>query len=106
MGSPLDNQEEPPKKLPFSKNRLIQLGIAASFLLIIWGSWSYFQAGTSTKTEDKLFGIIEPINQVKQKTISGIKHRLGHGELINSKLFNQELILKVFNDFGVFDFLS
>lgn len=41
---------------------------------------------------------IEPINQVKQKTISGIKHRLGHGELINSKLFNQELILKVFNE--------
>ncbi len=84
VGSPLDNQEEPPKKLPFSKNRLIQLGIAASFLLIIWGGWSYFQAGTSTKTEDKLFGIIEPINQdaiirFVNKESKLIKHRLPDG---------------------------
>lgn len=81
---PLDNHEEPPKKLPFWNNRVIQLGIAASFLLIFWGGWSHFQSGKSTKTEDVLFGIIEPINQdtiirFVNKESKLIKHRLPDG---------------------------
>ena len=87
VGAPLDNQEEPPTKLIFWNNRVIQLGIAASFLLIFWGGWSYFQAEISTKTEDVLFGIMEPINQdaiirFVNKEAKLIKHRLPDGTMV------------------------
>lgn len=84
VGVLLDNQEEPPKKLVFWKNRAVQMGIAASFLLTFWGGWTYFQSEISTKTDDVLFGIIEPLNQESiirfvNKESKLIKHRLPDG---------------------------
>ena len=66
IGVPFDNQEETPKKLSFWRNRIVQMGIAASFLLFCWGGWSFFQSKTTAKTEDALFGLIE---QVKEDAI-------------------------------------
>ncbi len=63
IGVPIDNQEEMPRKLSFWRNRVVQVGIAASFLLICWGGWAFFQSKTSVKTDDVLFGLIEPIKQ-------------------------------------------
>ena len=60
---PIDNQEETPKKLSFWRNRIVQMGIAASFLLFCWGGWSFFQSKTTAKTEDALFGLIEPVKE-------------------------------------------
>lgn len=83
IGIPFESQEEPPKKLTFWRNRVFQMGMAASFLLICWGSWSYFQAQTPT-TEDALFGIIEPIKansavRFINKEAKLVTHRLPDG---------------------------
>jgi transmembrane sensor len=84
IGVPFESQEEPPKKLSFWRNRVFQMGMAASFLLICWGSWAYFKAETPTKTEDALFGIIEPIKEdavvrFVNKQAKLITHRLPDG---------------------------
>jgi transmembrane sensor len=63
IGVPFDNQEEAPKKLSFWRNWRFRMGIAATFLLVCWGGWSYFSGQAPTKTEDALFGPIEPIKQ-------------------------------------------
>jgi transmembrane sensor len=63
IGVPFESQEEMPTKLTFWRNRVFQMGMAASFLLICWGGWFYFQSQTLTKTDDALFGIIEPIKE-------------------------------------------
>jgi transmembrane sensor len=63
IGVPFESQEETPKKLSFWRNRVVQMGIAVSFLLICWGGWSFFQDKTPTKTEDALFGLVEPLKE-------------------------------------------
>jgi transmembrane sensor len=63
IGVPFESQEESPKILSFWRNRVVQMGIAASFLLICWGGWSFFQDKTPAKTEDALFGLVEPLKE-------------------------------------------
>jgi transmembrane sensor len=84
IGLPIDNQEETPKKLSFWRNRVVQMGIAASFLLVCWGGWAFFQDKTPAKTEDTLFGLIEPIKQEEvirfiNKEAKLVTHRLPDG---------------------------
>jgi transmembrane sensor len=117
IGVPFDNQEETPKKLPFWRNRLVQMGIAASFLLICWNGWFYFSSRTVTKTEDVLFGIVEPIKQdavirFVNKKAQLITHRLPDGtqvclhpnaELSYPKAFEGKTRLVTFIGEGFFD---
>lgn len=63
IGEPFEIVEDLPQKMTFWRNRVFQLGIAASFLLICWGGWSYFQSPSIAKNDDALFGQIEPIRQ-------------------------------------------
>ena len=82
IGLPFESQEELPIKLPFWRNRLVLMGIAASFLLICWGGWIFFSS--PTKTDDALFGLIEPIKQdavvrFVNKEAKLIMHRLPDG---------------------------
>lgn len=84
LGVPFDNQEETPKKLSFWRNRVFQMGMPASFLLVCWAGWFYFQTTTPAKTEDALFGIIEPIKEdaiirFVNKEAKLITHRLPDG---------------------------
>ena len=84
IGVPFDNQEETPKKLSFWRNRVVQMGMAASFLLVCWGGWAFFQSKTLAKTEDALFGLVEPIRQDEvirfvNKEAQLITHRLPDG---------------------------
>ena len=63
LNEPFDEEEQTPKKLSFWRNRLVQVGMAASFLLICWVSWSYFQSLKSINGDDTLFGVVKPVNQ-------------------------------------------
>jgi transmembrane sensor len=84
IGIPFNGQEETPKKMPLWRNWRVQMGIAASFLLICWAGWSFLQSNTSTPPNDALFGLIEPLKQdaivrFVNKEAKLITHRLPDG---------------------------
>jgi transmembrane sensor len=84
IGITLDIQPETPKKILFGRNMFVRMGIAASFLLICWVGWSYFQAKTSIKTDDDFLGFSEPVKQSSNirfinKEAKLIKYRLPDG---------------------------
>lgn len=59
IGVPYESPEEMPNKLSFWRNYGFQMGTAASFLLICWAGWLFFQS--PPKTDDALFGFVEPL---------------------------------------------
>jgi transmembrane sensor len=83
IGVPFEAEEEVPRKLSFWRNPLFQMGMAASFLLISWGGWSYFQSQTVVAS-DALFGVVEPMKldamvRFVNKETKLITHRLPDG---------------------------
>lgn len=83
IGVPFDSDEETPIKLPLWRNWRVQMGIAVSFLLLCWAGWSYLQF-TPAKTNESLFGFIEPMKQdaivrFVNKEAKLITHRLPDG---------------------------
>lgn len=114
---PSEYQEETPPKLSFWRRKVVQLGIAASFLLLSVGSWFFFQEGTPTQTSDALFGVIEPIKEnavtrFVNKEAKLVTHRLPDGtevclhpnaELTYPKVFEGKTRQVTFIGEGFFD---
>jgi transmembrane sensor len=63
IGVPFESEEELPQKMPFWRNWRVQMGIAASFLLLCWAGRSFLQSNFSSEPNDTLFGFVEPIKQ-------------------------------------------
>jgi transmembrane sensor len=116
IGLSIVSQEEIPRKLSFWRNRVFQMGIAASFLLICWGGWLFFQ-GRIPATEDALFGLIEPMKEdaavrLVNKETKLINHLLPDGtkvclhpnaELTYPKVFEGKTRQVTFIGEGFFD---
>jgi transmembrane sensor len=114
--SSLDNDEEIPRKLSLWHNWRLQIGIAASFLLICGAGWLYLKS-TSTKTNDALLGFTKPIKQdaivrFVNKEAKLITHRLPDGtqvclypnaELTYPKVFEGKTRQVTFIGEGFFD---
>ncbi|MBL7813388.1 MAG: FecR family protein [Saprospiraceae bacterium] len=88
IGIPIDEQEETPVKLSFWRNRIFQMGVAASFLLACWGGWLYFRPEPAEKTAETLFALIEPIKEntlvrFVNKDMKLVKHRLPDGTQVS-----------------------
>ncbi len=84
IGSPFEEEEEMPRKLSFWRNRVFQMGMAASFLLVCWGGWFYSQSQTASQTDDIFFGLTEQINEESavrfvNKEAKLVTHRLPDG---------------------------
>jgi len=82
IGVPFENEEETPKIIPFWRNWRVQMGIAASLLLICWAGWAYLQSNSTPK--EVLFAFVEPLKQDAlvrfiNKETKLINHRLPDG---------------------------
>lgn len=83
LGVWFDSEEEETKVIPFWRNWRVQVGVAASFLLMFWAGW-FLQSNKFAKPDDALFAQIEPIQQDAvvrfiNKEARLITHRLPDG---------------------------
>ncbi len=84
LGISFDSEDEDTKVIPFWRNWRVQVGIAASFLLICWAGWSFLRPSPVAKPGDALFAQIEPVEQEAvvrfiNKEAKLITHRLPDG---------------------------
>jgi transmembrane sensor len=117
LGVSFDSEEEETKVISFWRNWRVQVGIAASFLLICWAGWSFLLANKTAKPADALFAQIEPIKQdatvrFVNKEAKLITHRLPDGtqvclypnaELTYPKAFEGDTRQVTFIGEGFFD---
>lgn len=89
IGVPLKNEVEIPKKMSLWRNWGVQMGIAASILLVFGVGLALYQSKTS-KPADELFGQIEPIMQAENSIIRFVNkeaklitHRLPDGTQVS-----------------------
>lgn len=115
IGIPFENEDETPKIIPFWRNWRVQMGVAASLLLMCWAGWSYLQPDSTPK--DALFAFVEPSKQdalvhFVNKEAKLITHRLPDGtqvcmypnaELTYPKVFEGKTRQVVFVGEGFFD---
>lgn len=115
IGIPFENEEETPKIIPFWHNWRIQMGVAASLLLICWAGWYYLPFNSPSK--EALFAFVEPSKQdalirFVNKEAKLINHRLPDGtkvcmypnaELTYPKVFEGKTRQVTFVGEGFFD---
>lgn len=84
IGAPFIIEEEAPRRLSIWRNRIFQMGMAASFLLICWAGWMFSSTETPVETGGDALFVAEPINkdvliQFVNKKSKLITHRLPDG---------------------------